>query len=149
MTTRRAGRRLCSVAGFSLVELATVLVLASLLASAVWPSWRAQLLRSRRVDATGALEAIARAQERYHEVYGVYAGRLEQLAGVSGVSGATGRTTRGGYYRISLVLSGPQDYVAAAQAQAAQVGDEGCERIALSMRGMVSEQQPNARCWLP
>ncbi len=136
----------CGVAGLGLVELTVVLALLAILVAAALPSWQSQLQRNRRLDATGALLRVQRAQAGYHQRFGRYASALGQLRDNFG---AIGDTSRAGHYRLSLQVDGGQNYLAVAQAQAGQAGDRDCAQIVLSVRGMVSEQQPSARCWLP
>ena len=133
-------------AGFGLVELAVVLALLAILVAAAWPSWQSHLQRNRRLDATGALMRVQRAQASFHDNFGVYAAALDQLRDKLGNIGAS---SRAGHYRLSLQADGPQNYLAVAEAQAGQAADSDCIRIVLSVRGLVSEQQPSERCWLP
>ena len=136
----------CGAAGFGLVELAVVLALLALLVAAAWPSWQSHLQHNRRLDATGALMRVQRAQASHHQNFGLYATTLSQLRDRSG---SIGDTSRAGHYRLSLQADGPQNYLAVAEAQAGQAADSDCVRIVLSVRGLVSEQQPSERCWLP
>ena len=133
--------------GFSLIEVTIVLALVALLGLIAWPSWREQVLRSRRVDATGALMRLERVQSDYRDTHGSYATRLDQLRG------AGSDTSPAGHYRLSLDSSlqpdGTPGYVAVALALNGQTQDHDCTRIGLSVHGAVSEQLPNARCWLP
>ena len=129
--------------GFTLVEVATVLAIAGVLAAAAWPSWREQLLRGRRVEATVALQRLQLAQAGHHDRFGQYAQRLEQLAG------GPGALSDGGHYRIALVADGGEGYRALAIAQGGQAGDRGCAEIELRVQGAVSAQLPSAQCWLP
>ena len=140
------GRHPVGVAGFGLVELSVVLALLAILAAAAWPSWQSHLQRNRRLDATGALMRVQRAQASFHDNFGVYAAALGQLRDKLG---HIGESSRAGHYRLSLQADGPQNYLAVAEAQAGQAADSDCVRIVLSVRGLVSEQQPSERCWLP
>lgn len=136
----RIGRR---NPGFTLVEAAVVLTVGALLAACAWPSWRGHLLRSHRVEATLALDAVERAQVRHLATTGRYAARIEDLPG------APSGTTDKGRYRLSFVADGPDAWRARAVAIGAQADDHDCAAIELQVRGAISERLPDAACWLP
>lgn len=134
------GRRSGAARGFTLVEVAIAAAIVGILATAAWPSWRGQLLRSHRVEASTALQRLQAMQARHYARFGRYAGRLDELPGAGAGLG---------HYRLSLSAPGPDGYRAVAAAVGAQADDRACAEIELRVRGAVSVQLPSARCWLP
>jgi type IV pilus assembly protein PilE len=137
----RVTLRPLSLHGFSLVEISITLAVAGLLASLGVPTYLDQITRSRRVDATVALQRLQWAQERHRQATGAYALRLDQLRG------ATDGRTETGLYRIELHAQGPDSYELVALAQADQTRDRACLAITLRVQGVISERLPSARCW--
>jgi type IV pilus assembly protein PilE len=127
--------------GFTLVELMAVLAVAGVLAAVALPSYVDQIVRSRRVDATTALQRVQWAQERFRRDTGTYALRLDQLRSV-----AAGHS-EAGLYRLELHSLGPDAYEAVAVAQAGQARDLECPTLTLRVDGLVSDRQPPGRCW--
>lgn len=60
-------------AGFTLVELAVVIVIIGVLAAFAVPRFRASVERSKAAEAFNYLSAIQAAEERYHARQGIYA----------------------------------------------------------------------------
>lgn len=138
MRARRSGRH-----GVTLVEMTIVIALVCMLAAAAWPSWHGHLLRSRRVEATLALESIERAQLAFHERWGRYAQRADQLPGTPA------SLTDGGRYRLTLSTDGADGWRAVAVALNDQAEDRACASIELRVQGAISQRGPAASCWLP
>ncbi len=65
--------------GFTLVELAVVIVIIGVLAAFAVPRFRASVERSKAAEAFNYLSSIAAAQERYHARQGSYATDLATL----------------------------------------------------------------------
>jgi len=129
--------------GFTLVELCVVLAVAGVLASIAWPSYQAQLQRSRRADAVAALLRLQLAQESFRAHHGLYAAQLGALVGAS--SARSGE----GLYDIELRGSGGDRYEARATARAGSLaaGDAGCSVLSLQVREGLAEFAPSPRCW--
>jgi len=129
--------------GFTLVELCVVLAVAGVLASIAWPSYQAQLQRSRRADAVAALLRLQLAQESFRAHHGLYAAQLGALVGAS--SARSGE----GLYDIELRGSGGDRYEARAIARAGGLaaGDTGCSVLSLQVREGLAEFAPSPRCW--
>jgi type IV pilus assembly protein PilA len=66
-------------AGFSLVELAVVVVIIGVLAAFAVPRFRASVERSKAAEAFNYLAAVQAAQERYHARQSTYADDLDVL----------------------------------------------------------------------
>jgi type IV pilus assembly protein PilE len=128
-------------AGFTLVEMAIVLAVSTLLAGLAWPSMHARLVAARRIDATQALQSVQWAQERHRSAHGLYASDL----------GALGRSADSaqGLYRIELQAVGGDRYLALAHpvAGGSQADDEACAEITLRVEQGFASPGPNRRCW--
>ncbi len=127
-------------AGFTLIELMLVLVLAGLLSSLAWPSYSAQMQRSRRADGVAALLRLQAAQEAYKALHDSYAQRLSQLVGVALISPQ-------GYYQLSLSQADAQGFVAQARATGTQAADQACPLLSLRSHGGMQWHAPDAHCW--
>ena len=77
--------------GFTLVELVIVLAVLGILATIAYPSYQAQVQKSRRSAARGGVMELAMVQEREYAAYGSYA----ESAGVPGVTFADGNPAPG------------------------------------------------------
>ena len=135
-TTPRPGGR-----GFGLVETISALAVVGVMAAVALPSFRDAQLRSRRVDATQALQRLQAAQEQYRLAHGRYADSLEQLPGTNNAMSPLGR------YRIGLRLVGSDGYELVAQAHDAQAADRACPTFTLRVSGNFSTQGPETGCW--
>lgn len=128
-------------AGFTLVECVIVCAIVAVVASLALPGLRGQDLRAGRTDAVDALTRVQAAQEQYRAAHGLYAAEFSALLG-------TAPTSRQGRYALSITLTGPEAYVAAAQAQGAQAHDKGCATLTLEVRQGFAQAGPQAACWL-
>ena len=88
MTSRRGHR------GFTLIEIVTVLGVASVLSSLAWPSFQGSLQKARRAEAMLAMAQLQIAQERWYANRGRY-GSLEELR--------LSARTRAGHYQRAIV----------------------------------------------
>jgi type IV pilus assembly protein PilE len=127
--------------GFGLVETVTAVAIVGVLATVALPSYRDAQLRSRRVDATQALQRLQAAQEQYRLSHGRYAESLAQLPGANNAVSPLGR------YRIGLRLVGSDGYELVAQAHEAQAADRACPAFTLRVSGNFSTQGPDTGCW--
>ena len=127
-------------AGFTLVELLVACMLAALLATLAWPSFRGHDFRIGRLDAVESLSRIQLEQEKHRHAHGLYSAELSALKGMS---------TRSvqGRYLLALRLDGPEAYLASAQATGAQAQDPGCATITLQVRQGFAQIGPHAGCW--
>ena len=137
-------------AGFTALELLVAVAMVSVLASIAYPSFRAQLDRSRRADAVAALIGAQMAQERWRANQPGY-GSLAEI-GVAPLSGA-------GHYTIAVTTAAASSYELLASARGAQLHDTECRHLRLSVSGAnfayASGPDPSAsnptsinrRCW--
>jgi type IV pilus assembly protein PilE len=129
--------------GFTLVEIAVVLAISGLLASAAWGSWRGHLRRVQRVEAATALHRLERAQVAHFARFGRYADALDELPGGPPAIAAQG------HFRLTLRSDAGDGYLATAATVDVAPGDGDCGVLELRVRGVITEQLPSARCWLP
>lgn len=127
--------------GFGLVESITAVAIVGVMATIALPSYRDAQLRSRRVDATQALQRLQAAQAQYRFQHGRYAETLAQLPGTSNADSPMGR------YRLALRLVGDDGYELQAQAQDAQARDTACPLFTLRVSGSFTTQGPETGCW--
>lgn len=72
-------KRMITKSGFTLVELAVVIVIIGVLAAFAVPRFRASVERSKAAESFNYLSAIQAAQERYHAKQGTYAHDITAL----------------------------------------------------------------------
>jgi type IV pilus assembly protein PilE len=89
--------------GVTLIELMTVVVVISVLASIAIPSYRRYMLRAQRSDAMTSLLRVATAEEKFQLQYGSYATNLT-ATGASGL-GLPAATSDRGYYSLTVVTT--------------------------------------------
>ncbi|MEO3693754.1 type IV pilin protein [Roseateles paludis] len=65
--------------GFTLIELATAILVIGILSAIAYPNYTSSIQKSRRGDAIAVLTAITQAQERYRMSHAAYAGDTETL----------------------------------------------------------------------
>ena len=127
--------------GVTLMELMTVVVIISVLASIAYPSYRAQVRRSNRTEARVALEQTAGALEKCYTRYMQYNDTAncplaDQLEGGS-------FNTPKGLYQISAPDLEATAFTVRAEAQGGQTSDTGCTRLEMDQTG----NRTPATCW--
>lgn len=109
MTTR------CRNNGFSLIELMVTVAILAILAAIAYPSYRDQILKSRRGDAQTALLEIAQRQERFYAQNATYTVDMTDLG-----YGAAGWNDTGDYYEVRILAAADACPVATCYGVAAQ-----------------------------
>ena len=126
------------IAGFSLIELMITVAVVGVLASIAYPSFREQIMKSRRSDAMNALSRAASMQERWFTEHSSYTTDINNLGGSS---------SEEGYYTITVSDVTINDassctsgtyipcFRLAAQAAGSQAGDSDCDFFFLDSTG--------------
>ena len=124
--------------GVTLIELMIVVVVLAILASIATSSYRRQMIRANRTEATAALLRVRTAQEKYYLQHNEYATDLDDL----GVPA----TTQRGFYTLALDPdSDPNEFEVTATAAGGQGDDTACPTFKINERG---ERTPAANdCW--
>lgn len=143
-TVRRRAR------GFTLIEILTVLGIASVVSSLAWPSFQSSLQRARRADALVAMTQLQLAQERRYANRRSY-GTLPELH--------LPQRSSGGHYRLEVLVADDTGYTTIARATGTQAGDAECRHLVLTIAGgittrasgpddqVANDAAANRRCW--
>lgn len=150
MSLRRAPHLPSRLAGFTTIELLVAVLIACVLASIAYPSFRGQIDKGRRSDAIGALMLAQMAQERWRADSANY-GSLGDI-GVAPVSSA-------GHYKLAVTSATSGGYELLATARGAQDRDADCRNLRLGVAGanfvyasgpdasVANPSTLNRRCW--
>ena len=132
-------------AGFTLIELMITVAIVGILVSIAYPSYQDSIMKSRRVDAQGALMGFANAMERYYTVNNTY-----PSAGTTGIYAATSPVDGGtAYYNLSISASTSSAYQIQAAPTGAQATDK-CGTLTLDQtgaRGFNGTGMTHLDCW--
>ena len=133
--------------GFTLIELMIVVAIVAIIASVAYPSYQAQVLKTRRADAHASLTDISARQERHMAQNNTYTTDISTAAGLG-----LGRTTStDGFYNITVAPCAGRTiadcYVITAQAIGAQANDTQCANITLNSAGLKSGTTAGDACW--
>jgi type IV pilus assembly protein PilE len=143
--------RLRDSAGFTLIELMVVLVIASVLVAIALPSYISSARKSRRTEAKTALLDLAGREERYFDtssppVYTIVPSQLGYGAAAFPV------TVGSGYYSVTLVLTNIANVpgytiTATPVATSDQANDKQCTSFQLTNTGVQTSTPNTTVCW--
>ncbi len=114
-------------AGFTLVELMCVMVVAAVLASLAYPAYLGAVRKGRRCEARVALLRAQLAEERYRAEHGSY-GDLSDI----GIAA----NDKVSHYTIAVLAADPAGYTIEAIATGAQAADTRCRHLRMTVAGM-------------
>ena len=132
-------------AAFTLIELMITVAIIGILVSIAYPSYQDSIMKSRRVDAQGALLGFANAMERFYTVNNTY-----PAAGTAGIYAATSPVSGGtAYYLLSIAASTASTYQLQAVSTGVQATDK-CGTLTLNQAGVKTfsgSGMTSADCW--
>ena len=137
---RRAGFPL----GFTLVELMIVVAIVGILAAIAYPSYQAQVTKSKRAEGKALLLEVAQTLEKCKVLYGVY--NNANCAAHDSVTDANSRTSEGGFYVVTATATSATAFALQAVPQQA---DAICGTLTLDQAGRKGENGTGtvAECW--
>jgi type IV pilus assembly protein PilE len=97
------GRRAGFPLGFTLVELMIVVAIVGILAAIAYPSYQAQVTKSRRAEGKALLLEVAQSLEKCKVLYGAY--NNANCAAHGSVTGGNTRTSEGGFYVVDATAT--------------------------------------------
>lgn len=136
--------------GFTLIEVLSVLGIASILSGIAYPSFQSSLQKARRTDALVALTQVQISQERWFVNHRGYA-TLAQLR--------LPARTSAGHYALEVIAADDSRYEVVARASGAQARDNECRHLKLVVDGAMTTRASgaddsvanppaaNRRCW--
>jgi type IV pilus assembly protein PilE len=146
-----------SAAGFSLIELLVVLVIAGILSALALPSYRQHVQRGYRAEAAAALLEAQHFMERFYSVNGRYTtdaggppalpARLQVMPTSSGGSGGSGGSAA--RYQLSVAAASVSTYGLQAEPVGAMAG-EPCGTLTLTQTGLKGRTGSGlsvSECW--
>jgi type IV pilus assembly protein PilE len=127
----RSSRAMSQEAGFTLIEVMIVVVIAGILAMVAYPSFMDSVRKGRRSEAFTALSQIQQAQERWRGNHAAYAASVSNAATDDPPGLGLSGTTPTGYYTLALDGAGATGYTATASASSgtSQASDGACVRL--------------------
>ena len=149
MNDRRSGRQ----AGMTLLELLIAVVIVSILAAIIYPSYQAYVVRSNRAVGKAALLDAAARQEQYFANNAKYGSGMTQLgypANPDPIDRKGGHTATNSIYLISVTNPGSaptRSYTLTAKPQNYQTRDTKCGNLSLTHLGVKGATGTDPRCW--
>jgi type IV pilus assembly protein PilE len=158
--TKRFPSRIFTLAGFTLVELMIVIVIATILLAVAIPSYTSQIRKSRRTEAKTALLDLASREERLLSTTNVYSDDPVNL-GYTGNGANKPFNVGSGYYQITIAVTAANPaavpptvatFTMTAAPQGTQALDTQCQQFAVNSTGTQSAIDGSAAdstqtCW--
>ena len=151
-TAKSHDRRSPGPAGFTLVELMIVIVIASTLLAIAIPSYIDKVRKSRRVEARTALLDLAGREERFFNTNNTYSSTASDLGyGTGAFPMAVGSS----YYTVSVAFTNyvvvppaiAPTYTITATAINDQLKDTQCKTFTLTSAGLQTSAPNTTACW--
>lgn len=140
--------------GFTLTEVLVAMVILSILAAVAYPSYMEHVRKSRRAEATIALETLSQAQERFFAQHRTYTPVIVGPPGCSGLAcglNFVSNETADGHY-VLTAAGDTTSYRVTASAVGNQMGDTKCTAFSLNNLGArnsidISGADTTRNCW--
>ncbi|MFA5985376.1 MAG: type IV pilin protein [Methylococcaceae bacterium] len=141
--------------GFTLIELAIVVLILGLLSTIALPGYQNFLKQSRRTDAKAALLNLQLAQEKFRSNCVQYATGIHANTYACEADGPYNlvgpEDSSNGYYHLSISQAGPTGYTLTATHTGLQQQDSQCKTLSISQAGVKSSTNshdlPTTDCW--
>lgn len=138
--------------GFTLIELMVTVAIVGILASVAYPNYQDSVMKSRRVDAEGALLGLANAMERRYTETNSYVGGAGSTAtpantGTPRIFTIPSETTQ--YYNVTITAAAESSYTLRAEPTGAQANDK-CGKLTITQTGykdVADGTATRSECW--
>jgi len=141
-------------AGFTLIELMIVLIIAAILAAVAFPQYRDYVVRSNRSVAKSMLLQVADRQEQFFTDRKTYAVDMTDLGYPAAASFAVGRASAAeaavngdSLYQITLTGATATTFTLTATPVNGQAEDTQCATIVLNQAGQRTSTPAGGDCW--
>jgi type IV pilus assembly protein PilE len=133
------------VHGFTLIELVIVLAVLAIIIAIAYPSYRDQVIKTRRAEGTALLTQVAQEMERCYTRFNAY-----DNAACATIY-ANGRASENDWYRLDSAVVAARTFTLIAEPQRSQADDDTrCGSLTLThagVRGRVDGTAPVEQCW--
>ncbi len=137
--------------GFTLVELAVVMVVASILIAIAIPGYTSYMRTARRTDAKAALLGLAALEERYFSTSNSYSSVATDLGFATA---GWPQTVGSGYYNVTVsgvtaaTASSAATYIITATATGSQTADVDCASYTINQQASrAASTNADGQCW--
>jgi type IV pilus assembly protein PilE len=141
----QASLRAAGSAGFTLIELMIVILIATILITIAVPAYTSQMRKSRRTEARTALLDLAAREERFFSTNSAYTNLPANL----GYAGTFPAPVGSSYYQINVTNATGTAFTATAAPINSQTSDAQCGTFTIDNTGQqtVSGTVSAATCW--
>jgi type IV pilus assembly protein PilE len=156
-TSMKPTLRPARAAGFTLIELMITVVVATILLAIAIPSYRSEILSSRRTDAKTAVLDLATREQRYYSLQNSFTTSFINLGYVSGTTNPASVTVGSGYYTVSIAApapaaGNPPTFTVTATTTGSQTSDTACQTFTVDNTGLQkaydsSNNDNTTTCW--